>query len=327
MGYLRQSWLRRSVVAVVLGLGIGIAVLSGMSTLSYAKENREAPVPLAWVTADDKIRFEEGRRLFEFEFTPRDGLGPLFNARACAACHHVPSIGGHGPGYRGNIRFVEGTETAGRLFHDKSIAGGPAELLPDNARLSKRKPPTLLGLGLVEAIPEEAILAHADPEDRDGDGIRGRPAMRDGHLLRFGSQAHVGSLFEFVADALRQEMGLTSTVRGFERETAAVELPFRFRQMVPEPNVSRETVRKLVDFVALLAPPPRETLFTDYPSVQRGERLFGQLAAPSATCRRSGPAPSPSRERETASRFPILPSLIEKSPPIRTFSCMTSARR
>ena len=260
-------------------IGFALALWLSVSWgLAEAKENREAPVPLVWATTADKVRFEEGRRLFEFEFTPRDGLGPVFNARACSACHHVPSIGGHGPGYRGNIRFVEGTDTAGRLFHDKSVMGGPAEVLPDNARLSKRKPTTLLGLGLIEAIPEEDILAHADPEDRDGDGIRGRPAMRDGHLLRFGSQAHVGSLFEFVADALRQEMGLTSTVRGFERETAAMELPVRFRQMVPEPNVSLDTVRKLVDFVALLAPPPRETMFADYPTVQRGERLFGQLA-------------------------------------------------
>ena len=35
--------------------------------------------------------------------------------------------------------------------------------------------------------------------------------MKDGHLMRFGSQSHVATLFEFVADALRQEMGMTFT--------------------------------------------------------------------------------------------------------------------
>ena len=71
-------------------------------------------------------------------------------------------------------------DTQGILFHDKSTARGPADVLPENAIVSKRRPSTLMGLGLIEAIPEEALLAHADPDDKDHDGIRGRPAMQDG---------------------------------------------------------------------------------------------------------------------------------------------------
>jgi CxxC motif-containing protein (DUF1111 family) len=263
--------------------GIATIVLTAMLSVAWslpveAKENHQPPVPLSWATADDKARFEEGRQLFELPFTPREGLGPVFNARTCASCHHIPSIGGHGPGYRGNIRFAEGNQTAGRLFHDKSILGGAAEALPDNAKLSKRKPSTLLGLGLVEAIPQEDILAHADPEDRNGDGIRGRAVYKDGHVLRFGSQAQVGSLFEFVADALRQEMGLTSPVPGFQQESGSVELPVFFKSRIPEPNVSAVTVRKIVNFVSLLAPPTRGLPLIDDSQVAKGERLFGQLA-------------------------------------------------
>ncbi|MDX5362839.1 MAG: thiol oxidoreductase, partial [Pseudazoarcus pumilus] len=47
--------------------------------------------------------------------------------------------------------------------------------LHPQAMLSPRVAPTMLGMGLLEAIPEAAILAHADPEDADGDGISGRP--------------------------------------------------------------------------------------------------------------------------------------------------------
>jgi CxxC motif-containing protein (DUF1111 family) len=255
-------------------------IAPGFSAPVQGKKDRQPPVPLAGLSADEQKRFEEGRDLFEFPFTPRDGLGPVFNARTCEACHHIPTIGGHGPGYRGNIRFAEmNNGSAGRLFHERAVPGVAPEVLPGNAILSKRRPSSLLGLGLIEAIPEEAILAHADPEDKDHDGIRGRAAMRDGHVLRFGSQAHVGSLIEFVADALRQEMGLTSVLPGFDRETAAVDLPFFLQRHIPEPNVSLQTVRQLVDFVSLLAPPARDAEFVgEAHQVARGERLFRELA-------------------------------------------------
>src|SRR5690606_8457667 len=51
---------------------------------------------------------------------------------------------------------------------------GYGELHPDTL-LSPRIAPPMIGLGLLEAIPEDALLAHADPDDHDGDGISGRP--------------------------------------------------------------------------------------------------------------------------------------------------------
>jgi CxxC motif-containing protein (DUF1111 family) len=263
------------ILAIITTASLGIPAHS-------AKMDREPPVPLPGLTSAQQTRFEEGRQLFEMPFFPRDGLGPVFNARACEACHHIPSIGGHGPGYRGNIRFVQpGHVGSGILLHDRAVAGGPAEALPENAILSKRRPSTLLGLGLVELIPDGAILANADTDDRDGDGIRGRAAMKDGRLLRFGSQAHIGSVMEFVADALRQEMGLTSPVMGFDQEPAhgpgLIELPFFARgRGIPEPNVTMDTVAKLTDFVSLLAPPVRASETVG--QVTRGERLFQELS-------------------------------------------------
>ncbi|HTM76785.1 MAG TPA: di-heme oxidoredictase family protein, partial [Devosia sp.] len=52
------------------------------------------------------------------------------------------------------------------------LAYGP--MAPD-VMLSPRVASPMIGLGLVEQIPVEDILAHADPEDLDGDGISGRP--------------------------------------------------------------------------------------------------------------------------------------------------------
>jgi CxxC motif-containing protein (DUF1111 family) len=50
--------------------------------------------------------------------------------------------------------------------------------LDPTTTLSPRVAPAMIGLGLIEAIPEADILAHADPEDTDGDGIRGKAADR-----------------------------------------------------------------------------------------------------------------------------------------------------
>jgi CxxC motif-containing protein (DUF1111 family) len=74
----------------------------------------------------------------------------------------------------------------------------------------------MIGLGLVEQIPPADILAHADPDDRDGDGVSGKPAIvRDGHsgkleLGRFGWKAQVPSIREQSADALAGDIGISS---------------------------------------------------------------------------------------------------------------------
>lgn len=298
---------------------MGIALLMSASILfgqaiSQAAEDRLPPVSLPDLTAREQALFDEGRRLFEFQFSPREGLGPVFNRNSCAACHHKPTIAGHGPGYRSNMRYhVENNQaTPAKLFHNKTIGSGPSEAIPDRARLSERKPPTLLGEGLVAAIPEEAILANEDPDDRDGDGISGRAATKDGHVMRFGSQAHQGSIFEFVADALLNELGLTSPVPGFDQEllSPGVAVPPRLR--VPQPNVSLDVVSKLRDFILLLAPPTRDTAVIGEPRVVRGEKLFHDLAC--ATCH----VPSfrtmaqPSTDPATAALLPALPALFDK---------------
>src|SRR5262249_6789608 len=52
--------------------------------------------PLRGLTNAELARFEEGRAVFERTFAPETGLGPLFNADACAECHEDPVGGGTG---------------------------------------------------------------------------------------------------------------------------------------------------------------------------------------------------------------------------------------
>lgn len=92
---------------------------------------------------------------------------------------------------------------------------GYGALHPDTL-LSARIAPPMIGLGLLEAIPEAAILANADPDDRNGDGISGRAnqvwnrALQRTVLGRFGWKAGQPTLNQQNVEALANDMGLTS---------------------------------------------------------------------------------------------------------------------
>src|SRR5437879_1000051 len=86
-----------------------------------------------------------------------------------------------------------------------------APMPPDTTATARRTTPAVFGLGLLDAVPESAILALADPDDANGDGISGRPnRSADGRLGRFGRKAFVPTLREFTAAAFRNEMGITN---------------------------------------------------------------------------------------------------------------------
>ncbi|WP_313089271.1 di-heme oxidoredictase family protein [Pseudomonas sp.] len=96
-----------------------------------------------------------------------------------------------------------------------------------DTRFSVRVAPPMIGLGLLEAIPEAAILANADPDDADGDGISGRPnrvfdqLTRRPVLGRFGWKAGQPNLSQQNADAFFNDMGLTTALLGGSSCTAA----------------------------------------------------------------------------------------------------------
>lgn len=201
-----------------------------------------------------------------------DGLGPLFNARACQACHirdgrgHAPQgpddeavalflrvsvpVGvedAHGvvatapdPTYGGQLQSfgVQGQAAEARLRVsyeelDVPLSGGESATLrcptyeaadlaygplAPGALLSPRVAPQMIGLGLLEAIPEADILALADEEDRDGDGISGRPSWVPSAefgvamLGRFGHKAGSPTVREQSAAALSGDMGLSTSL-------------------------------------------------------------------------------------------------------------------
>ncbi|WP_369958799.1 di-heme oxidoredictase family protein [Pseudomonas benzenivorans] len=115
------------------------------------------------------------------------------------------------------VKFADGHEVELRRPSLQISQLGYGPLHPDT-QFSPRIAPPMIGLGLLEAVPEAALLANADPEDADGDGISGRPnrvwddALQRTVLGRFGWKAGQPNLNQQNAHAFAGDMGLTSAL-------------------------------------------------------------------------------------------------------------------
>ncbi len=97
-----------------------------------------------------------------------------------------------------------------------SVTGLAYGDLDASTTLSPRVTQPMLGLGLVQAIHEADILALADPDDADGDGISGKaavaldPATGRKALGRFGWKAQSATVRQQSADAFAFDIGLST---------------------------------------------------------------------------------------------------------------------
>jgi CxxC motif-containing protein (DUF1111 family) len=197
----------------------------------------------------------------------RDGLGPLYNATSCSACHFrdgrgkppegddemlsmllrlsIPGEDEHGgplpePVYGGQLqprsidgvpaeasthvtweeipgKYGDGTKYVLRKpsIEIDNLAYGPMD---EEVMISPRVASPQYGLGLLEALAEEDVLARADPDDEDGDGISGRPnrvwdeRRQKTTLGRFGWKANVPSILQQTAGALNGDIGISTTL-------------------------------------------------------------------------------------------------------------------
>lgn len=231
-----------------------------------------------------QARFERGRALFDRDMTYASGLGPRFNGDSCRGCHFEPVVGGAGPldvnvvrqGARQGMGGGSQVPAEGSMVHRFDRGAMRPRAAPTADFFELRQTPSILGLGLVEQIPESAILAHDDPGDRDGDGISGRAhRLADGRLGRFGWKANVPSLREFAADALLNEVGITVPAEAEVTLGAA-----RDDDEAPDPELGLDEFTDLVFYLEHLAPPPRD----GNADQARGEEAFERVGC--ADCHR-----------------------------------------
>lgn len=282
---------RAQVSARAVAVGLGVAALA--IALGAALRAQPAPRPgdpLPGITPREFEEFRLGLDDFREVEAVEDGLGPVFNAAGCALCHSVPVVGGGSTvtevragarGADGQFRLV-GDSTLFPLF---SIPDHRCQSIvpPEADVVARRVTPPLFGAGLIEAIPDETLLALEDPFDRNRDGISGRAAIvvdvasRQRRIGRFGWKAQHATLLSFGADAYANEMGITNDL--FPEELAFGIPPERMRRCdpIPDPEDVRDprTGRRGIDnfeaFMKLLAPPPRGAIDD---AVRAGEILF-----------------------------------------------------
>ena len=256
----------------------------------------EPGAPLPGLSEAELARFERGKSWFDHGWSPEQGLGPLYLQDRCSSCHDLPELGGTGVETRLRMTHFDPvagcdplTEEGGPVRQERSTPLARAlgilreEVAPSATERVREVPPLLYGLGLIEAIPEEAIENLADPLDADEDGISGRVnRLPDGRMGRLTRKAEVATILEFAEKAFISDLGLTSARFPAEETLNGVPLP-QESDPVPDPELDPEILSAVADFVRFLAPPApedpasaatRDTLAT-------GSRLFGELGCAS----------------------------------------------
>jgi CxxC motif-containing protein (DUF1111 family) len=222
--------------------------------------------PVDGLTPEQNKRFLRGDVAFNDEiFTTETGLGPLFVANSCGTCH---AGDGKGHPFSTLTRFGQTDGTGNKFLHlggpqlqHRGVPGFQPESIPEGATFSNFTPPANTGLGFLEAVPDATLLALADENDLNNDGISGRPnwisvpeycIIRPGtiekdnkYIGRFGKKAAVYDLFQQTVNAYNQDMGITSTFEHFNT----------FDGQDSDPEVTNQTVQDVVFYLQTLKAP------------------------------------------------------------------------
>ena len=180
-----------------------------------------------------------------------------------------------------DVRFDDGSTISLRTptYTLGDLSAG--ELAPTTA-LTPRLAPSMIGLGLLEAISDSDILNQEDPDDRDDDGISGRVnRVRDAdgtRLGRFGLKADKPTVLEQAAAAFATDMGLSNTLHPANAgdctdvQQRCLDAPHGEQLRLGKHEVPRELLDLVTFYSSNLAPPVRREV--DAPEVLQGKAAF-----------------------------------------------------
>ncbi|NLS18372.1 c-type cytochrome [Rhizobium sp. P40RR-XXII] len=161
------------------------------------------------------------------------------------------------------------------------LADGP---LDPTTTISARIAPPMIGLGLIEAIADADILANADPDDKKGTGIRGRPAIVRDHrtgeiaLGRFGWKAQNATVRDQVADAFSADIGISTPDRPnaygdcTSREPRCLAMPNGVQKRLGDTEAPDPVLPLVTFYSENLAVPARRK--ASFPDVLHGKEIF-----------------------------------------------------
>ncbi|TWU60335.1 Cytochrome c [Rubripirellula tenax] len=154
------------------------------------------------------------------------------------------------------------------------------------ARLFQRNTPSLFGAGLIDQIPDSAILMAAKAQQQHPE-ISGRPAtLRSGKIGKFGWRANVASLGEFTDQACANELGLETNRK--PQPTDPMVPAYRNSGI----DISDEQIEAMRDFTAALPAPMRDIPSDSKKRVEaeRGDALFASVGCAVCHLPNMGPA-------------------------------------
>jgi CxxC motif-containing protein (DUF1111 family) len=268
-----------------------VATITAMQACSKLQpaataDNELLDGPADGLTYSERRQFLAGDAAFNNEiFTSQNGLGSIFVATSCGSCH---AGDGKGTPFTTLTRFGQTDSTGNKFLHlggpqlqNRALPGYQPEQIPAGATFSKFTPPANTGLGFLELVSDADILAMADPNDADGDGISGVPNYnflpafinpfstaipRNGkYIHRFGKKAAAYNLLHQTVNAYNQDMGITSSF--LPKDVYSGENT--------DPEVSDATVRNVVFYLQTLKAPIQRS--GNDAEVIQGKNLFVQI--------------------------------------------------
>ncbi|MCC7421464.1 MAG: c-type cytochrome [Planctomycetaceae bacterium] len=278
------------------------AALAAPLTIKAFSARPPAPKPI------DVSAAEAGKALFLHEFTANDplcpngdGLGPVFNAKSCVACHRQGGVGGSGPQDANVHAFIARIITCGndgivRANTQKSGLIHNAATRPDfreteeilkatspnlDIHVTERKTPALFGAKLIDEITDREILANERAQQlRRGMAVEGSDRVPLGRAVRlvgnrigrFGWKGQTASLSDFVQAACANELGLGNPNQAQAQSFA------KAGYTAPGFDLSLEQCDQMTAFIQSL-PRPEELAPPDVSSadVERGRALFSKV--------------------------------------------------
>ena len=241
---------------------------------------------------------------FEQDHDASTGLGPVFNARACADCHQNPVSGGSSQfteiraGHQdANGNFVAATvpindgmnSIANRsIINDRALIPEAEEHIPHTENIrALRAALNTLGDGFVEAIDDRTLLSVAAHQIEVSEGrIHGEavevPVLESpgqSRIGRFGWKDQHSSLLSFIGDAYLNEMGVTNRLR--PKDVTTIGKITSDPEDTPD-NLGLADIDHFAQFVRGTKVPPRDGVLSATAAAKEGQNVFERIGC--ATC-------------------------------------------
>src|ERR1700732_2270475 len=248
--------------------------------------------------------FALDQQIYEQTHDVNSGLGPVFNARACAECHQNPVSGGAsqftelraghldaaGDFVNPTVLINDGANSiSGRsIINDRAVIPEAQEHVPVTEEIrALRAALNTLGDGFVEAIDDRTLLAIADRQADVSDGrIHGEAiqvpvleAPGQTRVGRFGWKDQHSSLLSFIGDAYLNEMGVTNRLR--PKDVTTIGKTTLDPEDVPD-NLGLADIDHFAQFIRGTKVPPRDTALAATAAAQAGQTLFESIGC--STC-------------------------------------------